>query len=66
MNNFKRQLMHNCGGGGTLCPRTGKFGYLTRVAAKEAGKRVKRNYGQRVRVYKCPDCPSWHLTKRRV
>lgn len=51
-------------GGGTLCPVTRKHGYLTRAAAKKAGKRVKQHGYGKVRVYKCRDCPSWHLTSQ--
>jgi hypothetical protein len=52
------------GGGGTLCPITGKHGYLDRRAATAAKRRVKQMTSRKMRVYKCDWCPSWHLTNQ--
>ena len=42
-----------------------KRGYLFEHKAKRASDSVVRNGGPRMRVYKCPHCPLFHLTKEK-
>lgn len=54
----------------TVCPATGKWGYDTKKEAEEALKVVrssitKKSKGVPKRVYECPWCSKWHLTKQR-
>lgn len=42
-----------------------KRGYPTQAAAIGVGLRASRKTGAALRVYRCPACGAWHLTKRR-
>lgn len=46
-------------GGWTYCHRTGKRGYGSKSAAKQAHRTV----GRKIRVYLCPECKKYHITK---
>ena len=39
------------------CPKTGKYGYSTRKAAKTTNRRL----GHHLKVYRCDHCGYWHL-----
>lgn len=47
----------------TLCPRTGKTGYTSRVAAARATSHLK-NHGGGVRPYRCVFCGEIHVTSK--
>ncbi len=55
---------HTGGGNAAPCETAGKHKYLTRAAAAEAKKRVKKRDGVKVYVYQCESCSCWHLTHR--
>jgi uncharacterized protein YlaI len=44
------------------CPETGKRCYVSRKQAKVRSKHVRN----RIRVYKCPHCNHFHVTKERA
>lgn len=46
------------------CPTTGKFMYPTREAAVDGAIGSVRDRCNALRIYTCPDCGHFHLTKR--
>jgi predicted RNA-binding Zn-ribbon protein involved in translation (DUF1610 family) len=46
------------------CETTGKFSYQSKAHALSATLNRAVKGGQRLRVYKCPDCGFWHMTKQ--
>ena len=47
----------------------GKIGYPDKKSAESKRNQLKRkgrkaNMGGKLRIYPCPDCKHWHLTKR--
>lgn len=42
--------------------RCGKVHYSSKAEAKRAAKRGTRQ-GHRLRIYHCPECQVWHLTR---
>lgn len=46
------------------CPTTGKFMYLTHEAAVDGAIGSVRDRCPALRIYTCPDCGTFHLTKR--
>lgn len=49
----------------TECPASGKKQYHTYSSAVSVAVQRSRHVGP-LRVYRCPECKKWHLTKRRV
>lgn len=46
------------------CPKTGKFMYPTREAAVDGAIGSVRDRCSGLRIYTCPHCATYHLTKR--
>lgn len=46
------------------CQVSGKIRLPTRHAAKQFGLAARRRTGQRMSVYRCQHCNSWHITKK--
>lgn len=42
----------------------GKRHFTTKRDAKTARKRYERNHGERLDIYRCPHCATWHLGHR--
>ena len=49
-------------GGIQYCPTSGKVMYDKRGAVTAANHRYSESH-QKLRIYPCPQCGSWHLTK---
>lgn len=45
--------------------RCGKAIYRTQAAAIGVALRASKRSGQALRIYRCPERPGWHLTKKR-
>jgi hypothetical protein len=48
----------------TRCETTGKTMYRSKAHALSATLNRASKGGQPLRVYKCPDCTSWHMTSK--
>jgi hypothetical protein len=46
-----------------VCDDTGKNCYATKKQARRIAKLCMKSRGKRLRVYLCPECKRWHLTK---
>lgn len=48
-----------------VCWKTNKQRHARRRDAKRSARSAERRSGRRIRVYECPHCDGWHLTKAR-
>ena len=47
----------------SICPTTGKLGFVSQVDAFIKANNASAHYGQRMRAYRCPDCRKWHTSR---
>lgn len=45
------------------CPTTGKRMYITKTACRNARKKFEKEFSKFYRIYLCPECNHYHLSK---